>query len=84
MKSIHPGLIIKRREDDLQHDGLVAEEKVKGQKAHILHAHNQEQCKQSILLSLLEDEVFISSDWAMKFLEIKFRESKQNGLQREA
>ena len=73
-----------KEEDDLRHNGLVAEEKVKEWKAHILRAHNQEQYKQSILLSLLEDEVFISSDWAMKFLEIKFRESKQNGLQREA
>ena len=66
----------KEKEDDFRYDGLVAEEKVKGQKAHILRAPNQEQCKQSILLSLLEDEVFISSDWAMKFLEIKFREKQ--------
>ena len=40
----------KEKEDDLQHDGLVAEEKVKEWKAHILRVHNQEQCKQSILL----------------------------------
>ena len=67
-----------RKEDDLRHDAPVAEEKVKEWKAH-MHAHNQEKCEQSILLSLLEDEVFILSDWAMKFLQIKFRE-KQSEL----
>ena len=67
-----------RKEDDLRHDAPVAEEKVKEWKAH-MHTHNQEKCKQSILLSLLEDEVFILSDWAMKFLQIKFRE-KQSEL----
>ena len=44
-----------------------------------MHTHNQEKCKQSLLLSLLEDEVFILSDWGMKFLQIKFRE-KQSEL----
>ena len=66
-----------KEEDDLRHNGLVAEEKVKEWKAHILRAHNQEQYKQSILLSLLEDEVLVLSDRAMKFfLEIKFREKQ--------
>ena len=32
----------KEKEDDLRHDALVAEEKVKEPKAHIMHAHNQE------------------------------------------
>ena len=58
----------KEKEDDLRHDALVDEEKVKEPKAHIMRAHNQEKCKQSVLLSLLEDEVFILSDWAMKFV----------------
>ena len=56
-----------KEEDGLRHNGLVAEEKVKEWKAHILRAHNQEQYKQSILLSLLEDEVLALSDRAMKF-----------------
>ena len=56
----------KEKEDDLRHDALVDEEKVKEPKAHIMRAHNQEKCKQSVLLSLLKDEVFILSDWAMK------------------
>ena len=41
-----------------------------------MRAHNQEQSKQKILLSLQRDEVFIISDWAMKFLQIKFREKQ--------
>ena len=61
-------LRIKEKEDDLRHDALVDKEKVKEPKAHIMRAHNQEKCKQSVLLSLLEDEVFILSDWAMKFV----------------
>ena len=31
-----------------------------------MRAYNQEKCKQSILLSLPEDKVFILYDWAMK------------------
>ena len=45
---------------------------------HIMRTHNQEKCKQSILLYLLEVEVFILSDWAMKFLQIKFREKQSD------
>ena len=66
----------KEKEDDLRHDAVTAEVKVKEWKAHIMRAHNQEQSKQKTLLSLLRDEVFIISDWAMKFLQIKFREKQ--------
>ena len=66
----------KEKEDDLRHDAVTAEVKVKEWKAHIMRAHNQEQSKQKILLSLQRDEVFIISDWAMKFLQIKFREKQ--------
>ena len=45
---------------------------------HIMHTQNQEKCKQSILLYLLEVEVFILSDWEMKFLQIKFREKQSD------
>ena len=41
-----------------------------------MRAHNQEQSKQKILLSLQRDEVFIISDWAIKILQIKFREKQ--------
>ena len=41
-----------------------------------MRAYNQEKCKQSILLSLPEDKVFILYDWAMKFLRIKLREKQ--------
>ena len=45
---------------------------------HIMRTQNQEKCKQSILLYLLEVEVFILSDWEMKFLQIKFREKQSD------
>ena len=41
-----------------------------------MRAHYQEQSKQNILLSLQKDEVFIISDWAIKILQIKFREKQ--------
>ena len=41
-----------------------------------MRAQNQEQSKQKILLSLQRDEGFIISDWAMKFLQIKFRKKQ--------
>ena len=41
-----------------------------------MRAYNPEKCKQSILLSLLEDKVFILYDWAMKFLRIKLGEKQ--------
>ena len=72
----------KEKEDDLRHDVLVTEEKVKEPKAHIMRAHNQEKCKQSVLLSLLEDKVFILSDWVMKFLQIKFRERQSESFEK--
>ena len=75
-------LSIKEKEDDLRHDALVDEEKVKEPKAHIMRAHNEEKCKQSVLLSLLEDEVFILSDWVMKFLQIKFRERQSESFEK--
>ena len=48
----------KEKEDDLRHDAVTAEVKVREWKAHIMRAHNQEQSKQKILLSLLRDESF--------------------------
>ena len=66
----------KEKEGDLRHDAVAAEVKVKEWKAHIMRAHNQEQSKQNVLLSLQEDEVFVISDWAMKFLQMKFREKQ--------
>ena len=48
----------KEKEDDLRHDALVAEEKVKEPKAHIMRAHNQENAS----------KVFCFLFWRTKFL----------------
>lgn len=45
-------------------------------KSHILRSKNQEKARQQIVTSLVENEAFIVSDWAMKFLPRKFREGQ--------
>ena len=66
----------KEKEDDLRYEADIAEVKIKEWKAHIMRAQNQEQCKQNILLSLQQNEVFVILDWAMKFTQMKFREKQ--------
>lgn len=64
------------KEGDLQFDADVAQKKIMEWKAHVMRAQNQEQGKQSVLHSLQEDEVFVIIDWAMKFIQMKFREKQ--------
>ena len=52
----------KEKEDDLRHDAVTAEVKVKDWKVLIMRAHNQEESKQKILLSLQRDEVFTQAE----------------------
>ena len=41
-----------------------------------MRAQNQDQSKQNVLLSLQENEVFVIVAWAMKLIQIKFREKQ--------
>ena len=66
----------KEKEDDLRYEADIAEVKIKEWKAHIMRAQNQEQSKQNILLSLQQNEVFVTLDLAMKFTQMKFREKQ--------
>ena len=43
---------------------------------HILRSENQEIAKQSFKQNLAEDSVFIVMDWAMKFVQKRFREKQ--------
>lgn len=45
-------------------------------KRHILRSHNQDQARYDVLDQLDEETVLIISDWAMKFLPQKYRESQ--------
>ena len=50
--------MMKRKKTIFDIDAVTAEVKVKEWKVHIMRAHNQEQSKQKILLSLQRDKVF--------------------------
>ena len=45
-------------------------------KSHILRAENQERAKQDVLKSLQDNSVMVVMDWAMKFLQLKYREKQ--------
>ena len=45
-------------------------------------SRNQDQYERQIVDTLEGDEAFIIVDWTMKFIAMKFRESKQNGFPR--
>ncbi|KAL9954031.1 hypothetical protein ACROYT_G041519 [Oculina patagonica] len=66
----------KEKEGDLRYDADAAQEKIMAWKAHVMRAQQQEEAKQNVLLSLQEDKVFVIVDWAMKFIQMKFREKQ--------
>jgi len=64
-----------------QHDNLLYEfgksvNFINEWKCHILRCENQEIAKQNFIQNLTEDSVFIVMDWAMKFLQRRFREKQ--------
>ena len=58
----------------LKHDLTQAREIIFQWKSHIIRAENQERAKQNVLSSLQVNYVLIVIDWAMKFLQMKYRE----------
>lgn len=51
---------------------------IKAWKAHLLRNVNQDSARQEILESLDEESVLLVSDWAMKLVPKKFRESQRD------
>ena len=49
-------------------------------KSHILRSVNQDMAKQNLLLSLDDTSAIIIMDWAMKFLQCKYREKQADWL----
>jgi hypothetical protein len=64
------------KRDDLMHDFQEAELNIKKWKAHIIRSVNQESAKQNVLETLDDSSVLIVMDWAMKFVQMKFREKQ--------
>ena len=64
------------QKEDFKHDLAQAREMIFQWKSHILRAENQERAKQDVLKSLQDNSVMVVMDWAMKFLQIKYREKQ--------
>ena len=66
----------KEQHDNLLYDFGKTVNFINEWKCHILSCKNQEIAKQSFIQNLTEDSVFIVMDWAMKFLQRRFREKQ--------
>ena len=72
------GFYSHNQKDDLLYDLLEAEKQIFEWKAHTLHSINQEAAKEEIVENLKENSALIVMDWAMKFLQSKYREKQSD------
>jgi len=64
------------KKEDLRHDHNQAKEMIFQWKSHIIRAENQDRAKRNILGSLQSDTALVVMDWAMKFVQLKYREKQ--------
>ena len=64
------------QKEDLKHDHKQAQEMIFQWKSHIIRAENQEKGEESVLKSLQCNSALVVMDWAMKFLQLKYREKQ--------
>ena len=64
------------KKEDLKHDHDEAREAIFQWKAHIIRTKNQERAKENLLTSLQKNASLIVTDWAMKFIQLKYREKQ--------
>jgi hypothetical protein len=69
---------MEQHRDDMTHDFLQAKDAIFAWKAHILRSENQEKAKQVALKDLNEKSVLIVMDWAMKIVQLRYREKKSD------
>ena len=62
--------------EDLLYDCKASQSHILKWKAHILRGINQEKAKQNIIASLDDSSVLVVMDWAMKFIQMQFREKQ--------
>lgn len=55
-----------------------AKQNIESWKSHLLRSVNQDQARQDVIQELTRESALLVSDWAMKFLPRKFRESQQD------
>ncbi|KAK3751918.1 hypothetical protein QZH41_007936 [Actinostola sp. cb2023] len=66
------------QQEDLLYDFDHAQSDILLWKAHILRSINQEEAKQDALKAADSESAILIVDWAMKFLQIKYREKQSN------
>ena len=64
------------------HDFKQAKTNVYQWKAHILRSVNQEQAKQGVIQALDETSVLVVMDWAMKYVQRKYREKQSDWFEK--
>ena len=62
------------QKEDILHDFGLAKNVILAWKAHILRSENQECGKQAVLETLDDSSILVVIDWAMKFLQMRYRE----------
>ena len=66
------------QQDDLLYDIEKSSEAIVQWKAHIMRSVNQERAKQDILAKLDQSSCLLVMDWAMKFLQLRYREKQSD------
>ena len=74
--SFSTNMYSKEQQEDLLYDYYNARAQVEQWKANILRSQNQDKAKHDIVDGLDNNSVFILCDWAMKFLQVKYREKQ--------
>ena len=64
--------------DEMEYKISEARQNIQAWKAHLLRSINQDAARHKILENLDAKSVFLTMDWAMKFLPRKFRESQSD------
>ena len=65
-----------RDQQEGMYDAAQAQDMVLQWKAHILRAENQDRAKTDAVNCLQSDTILIVMDWAMKFIQMKYREKQ--------
>lgn len=63
--------------DDISHDVKTAFNFIRAWKSHILRSVNQDRARQDVLNKITDTEVFVTQDFAMKFIPRKFKETQK-------
>ncbi|KAL9958399.1 hypothetical protein ACROYT_G035406 [Oculina patagonica] len=78
IRSHSNSLYSQEQRDDLLYDFQSSKNGILLWKSHIIRSINQEAAKQEVLQNLDSESALIVTDWAMKFLQIRYRERQSD------